>query len=132
MESIYNFICKANKSVDVKDGLSDIFMQQPDCRREASTVALSSELTASFANFKKMLHIIHKRKCMLSILQIGFSILLKLMLLNYLTNIILKIHILFIDYKIYLSKCFTTSFATTSPLIKQGGTPGPGTVNCPV
>src|SRR6187397_1753684 len=32
----------------------------------------------------------------------------------------------------YRSYCFSTSFATTSPLIKQGGTPGPGTVNCPV
>ena len=29
--------------------------------------------------------------------------------------------------------CFwSTSFATTSPLIKLGGTPGPGTVNWPV
>jgi hypothetical protein len=24
------------------------------------------------------------------------------------------------------------SFATTSPEIREGGTPGPGTVNCPV
>jgi hypothetical protein len=30
---------------------------------------------------------------------------------------------------IYLAKDFNTSAATTSPLIKLGGTPGPGTVN---
>jgi hypothetical protein len=38
-------------------------------------------------------------------------------------------------YKIFILNhlmVFTTCFAVTSPLIKHGGTPGPGTVSCPV
>ena len=77
-------------------------MQQFDSTAERSAVYFSSDFTAQLAGVIKKMH-----------------------------HIVSKKFYFFATVSNY-KNCFTISFATTSPLIKLGGTPGPGTVNCPV
>ena len=81
-------------------------MQQFDSTAERSAVHFSGDFTAQLTGIiKEMHHMLLSKIYFVSIVLVS---------------------------TINHENCFTISFATTSPLIKLGGTPGPGTVNCPV
>ena len=56
MEAIHYLICKSYKSVDIADGLAQIFVQQFDGRKKGSAVLPGSIPAAALAYLMKQVH----------------------------------------------------------------------------